>query len=254
MNRPPIHEEHARAPADSLGIAVDRNADVPIGIQIAWAIRARIGDGTLKPDQQLPALRDLAAATGVNINTARVVYQRLEQDGLIDSRHGTGTFVAATPRGSSVVGQIAADAAREAHANGIDPRDVASALYIALEDAARPDAGAERRRLLRMQIHALELAIGEIQAEQPRRTIKAKPTSAAVGPRILATKELEGVRRSLLHRLAALQAPSHEAPRGGQKPPSSPRRERSPKKAAAPTESKPKRRSQPSKRVAPASS
>src|SRR6476469_9864582 len=81
---------------DNLRIAVDRDADVPIGVQIAWTIRARIGDGTFAPGQRLPGLRALADATGVNFNTARAVYQRLESDGLVDSRRGAGTFVTST--------------------------------------------------------------------------------------------------------------------------------------------------------------
>ena len=66
-----------------LGIAIDRDADVPIGVQLGWVIRARIGDGTLRPGQRLPGLRDLAEAAGVNINTVRAVYQRLEHEGLV---------------------------------------------------------------------------------------------------------------------------------------------------------------------------
>ena len=33
---------------ENLGIAIDRRGEVPIGVQIAWAIRARLGDGTLR--------------------------------------------------------------------------------------------------------------------------------------------------------------------------------------------------------------
>jgi len=68
----------AKASLEPLRIAIDRGAEVPIGVQIAWAIRARIGDGTLTPGQRLPGIRELAEATGVNFNTIRVVYQRLE--------------------------------------------------------------------------------------------------------------------------------------------------------------------------------
>ena len=84
--------------------SIDRDAEVPIGVQLAWALRARIHDGTFKPGQRLPALRDLADVTGVNVNTVRAVYQRLDQEGLIDSQHGSGTFVGPAPSRRSTWG------------------------------------------------------------------------------------------------------------------------------------------------------
>ena len=191
---------------ENLGIAIDRRGEVPIGVQIAWAIRARLGDGTLRPGQRLPGLRELAEATGVNANTVRAVYQRLEQDGLITSLQGSGTFVTSRAQGSSDAGRIAAGAAREAYASGIDPRDVAAALYASPDGPAQPDDGAERRGLLRMQISALELALGEIEAEHPGAASMAEPDRTIAGPRLLGTRELEAVRGHLLRRLAALQS------------------------------------------------
>ena len=49
--------------------------------------------GWESPGDRLPGLRDVAEATGVNVNTVRTVYQRLEREGLIDSQQGSGTFV-----------------------------------------------------------------------------------------------------------------------------------------------------------------
>lgn len=109
------------------GLEIDRNADVPIGVQLAWALRSRIDEGELAPGQRLPGLRDLAEATGMNVNTVRAVYQRLEQEGLTESQQGSGTFVTTNPRQRSAVGAIAASAAREARDTGVDPREVAAA-------------------------------------------------------------------------------------------------------------------------------
>src|SRR5271155_4194116 len=109
------------------GLAIDREAEVPIGVQLAWALRSRVGDGRFKPGQQLPGLRDLAEMIGVNVNTVRAVYQRLEQEGLLDSRQGSGTFVASTPPRPSAIATIAADAARAAHETGGEPREGAAA-------------------------------------------------------------------------------------------------------------------------------
>src|ERR687887_393592 len=71
-----------------------RADDLPLGAQLAWRLRALIGSGQLGPGDRLPGVRELASGAGVNVNTARAVYRRLEEDGLIESRHGLGTFVA----------------------------------------------------------------------------------------------------------------------------------------------------------------
>jgi GntR family transcriptional regulator len=145
--------------SDRFEVSIDRDAEVPIGVQLAWALRARIQDGGVEPGQRLPTLRELAEATGVNINTVRSVYQRLDQEGLIDSQQGSGTFVASTRRGPPNVATIAADAARAAHETGIDPREVAATLYVSSEFRTPPsDLPATRRRTLRTDIAVLERA------------------------------------------------------------------------------------------------
>ena len=74
-------------------LRVERDTGVPIGTQLAWALSERISKGTLKPGDKLPSVRELAAEAGVNVNTARAVYARLEREGLIRSEQGRGTFV-----------------------------------------------------------------------------------------------------------------------------------------------------------------
>jgi DNA-binding transcriptional regulator YhcF (GntR family) len=201
-----------REAAQSLAvdIAVDRDAEIPIGVQLAWALRTRIRAGALTPGDRLPGLRDVAEATGVNVNTVRTVYQRLEQEGLIDSQQGSGTFVASTPRHSSAVTTIAADAAREARETGVDPRDVAAALYVSpgASTAASPaNEATERRRLLREQIEALERTLVELEVKHPG---VAPPATTAhprenAGPALLGATELEQVRAVLLRRLSTVQ-------------------------------------------------
>ena len=128
-----VERQSAKVQLESLRIAIDRDAEVPIGLQIVWALRVRIHDGRFKPGQRLPGLRELAGATGVSINTVRAVYQRLEQERLIDNVQGRGTFVEPTPRKASSVATIVANAAREARETGVDPREVAAALYVSRE-------------------------------------------------------------------------------------------------------------------------
>ncbi len=195
---------------------MDRAGEIPIGVQLAWALRARIGDGRLAPGRRLPGLRELADMLGINANTARAVYQRLEQEGLIDSRQGTGTFVASTPPEPSAVGQIAADAARQARRTGVDPRQVAAALYVTSEPPADIMAkgaalAAGRRRELRTQIAALEQTLSEIQVRHPGLIPAPAESLRHAGPRLLGVEELERVRAQLVRRLAAAE-PLLESP------------------------------------------
>jgi DNA-binding transcriptional regulator YhcF (GntR family) len=192
--------------SSALDITVDRDAEIPIGVQLAWALRTRIRDGRFKPRQRLPGMREVAEATGVNVNTVRAVYQRLEQEGLIDSQQGSGTFVASTPQRPSAVATIAADAAREAHETGVDPREVAAALYVSRGSSAPPaDEEAKRRRLLRQQIAALERTLVELEAKHPGVAPSSTHTRAGIGPVLLDAVELEHVRSMLVRRLSIVQ-------------------------------------------------
>ncbi len=198
----------------ALDISVDRDAEIPIGVQLAWALRSRIRDGRFQPGQRLPGLREVAEATGINVNTARAVYQRLEQEGLIDSQQGSGTFVAAAPPQLAAVTAIAADAAREAHETGVDPREVAAALYVSPAAVADPsslapapaDDAAERRRALRAQIASLERTLGEIEAKHPGVAPARDAAHTGRGPTLLDAGELEQVRTMLVRRLTTVQA------------------------------------------------
>jgi CheY-like chemotaxis protein len=63
-------------------------------LAIANAIRDRIADGTYRNGQQLPASAALAKEHGVALMTVRQALGILQQQGVIEARHGAGTFVA----------------------------------------------------------------------------------------------------------------------------------------------------------------
>jgi GntR family transcriptional regulator len=67
----------------------------PKYLRIHAALRDRITSGQWPPGQPLPAQRELAAEFGVSIMTLRQALQLLADDGLVDARHGSGTYVAA---------------------------------------------------------------------------------------------------------------------------------------------------------------
>src|SRR3954451_158351 len=115
----------------------DAEDELPVGVQLAWRLRALIAARRLAPGERMPSVRTMADWAGVNVNTVRAVYARLEGDGLIVTRHGRGSFVADDAPGSAEVERIAAEAIEAARAAGVDPREVA---ITALVSSALPEA------------------------------------------------------------------------------------------------------------------
>ena len=72
---------------------LDRESGVPLGTQLAEKLEAAVRGGGLGPGDRLPSVRRMAGLAGVNVNTVRTVYARLEQRGLLSSEQGRGTFV-----------------------------------------------------------------------------------------------------------------------------------------------------------------
>lgn len=64
---------------------------------IANSLRAQIVSGELPPGSKLPGHRDLAAAHAVSVGSMREAISMLISNGLIETRAGQGTYVAASP-------------------------------------------------------------------------------------------------------------------------------------------------------------
>lgn len=78
-------------------IRVDATSFVPIYEQIKKEILRLVTTGRLKVHEPLPSIRDLAAEIIVNPNTVARAYRELEQDGLVSTQKGRGSFVARRP-------------------------------------------------------------------------------------------------------------------------------------------------------------
>lgn len=74
----------------------------PIYQQIVDQIQFRIMSGQLDVGDELPTIRGLAESLRVNPNTVARAYRELENDGLVEKRRTTGTFVAELPANRSV--------------------------------------------------------------------------------------------------------------------------------------------------------
>jgi GntR family transcriptional regulator len=75
--------------------AMDAGDRTPLHAQLERGIKAAIATGRLAVGEQLPTVRQLAVDLRVNANTVAKVYAYLERAGMLETRRGVGTFVAA---------------------------------------------------------------------------------------------------------------------------------------------------------------
>lgn len=74
-------------------IQVDLTDHVPIYIQLMNQIKHMIATGELQPGDQLPTVRQLAADLRVNFNTVARAYRLLDEESIISTQHGRGTYI-----------------------------------------------------------------------------------------------------------------------------------------------------------------
>lgn len=72
---------------------VDPRAPEPPSEQLAEQVRLEVAAGRLGPGDQLPSVRQVAAAARVNPNTVSRAWRELEFEGTVEGRSGTGVFV-----------------------------------------------------------------------------------------------------------------------------------------------------------------
>jgi GntR family transcriptional regulator len=72
---------------------IDFTSHSPIYVQLTEQIKHKIATGDLVPGDQLPTVRQLAADIRINFNTVARAYRMLDDDGIISTQHGRGTFI-----------------------------------------------------------------------------------------------------------------------------------------------------------------
>lgn len=129
-------------------LSVDPSDPRPIYIQIVDEVRRAVVRGALGPGDPLPSVRELARRLRVNPNTVQQAYRELEQEGLVETRRGRGSFVSPGTRAGGeardrVIQELAAGALREAARAGVTPEE----LLEAIRAAAQPGREARRTRI-----------------------------------------------------------------------------------------------------------
>jgi GntR family transcriptional regulator len=135
--------------ADTLSISLSDATGVPFYRQIEDQLASLIRSGRLAPGTALPSVRALAAKLLVSVITTRRVYDDLEREGLVESRQGQGTFVAAEVERAS-------------------------------QRKARADA---RDALAQAVLRARQLGLADEEIRSQLQTILSKKNGGANGPR-----------------------------------------------------------------------
>jgi DNA-binding transcriptional regulator YhcF (GntR family) len=187
--------------------SVDHSSDLPVGAQLHWQLRAFIRTGQARAGERLPSVRDLAERCGVNVNTVRAVYRRLEDESLLTSRQGAGTFVAAGAPVSAELRELVDESLARAREEGVEARELAVSLH-AVSPAPLPSIGRDSdqraaRRELRRQIGRLEAELASYPRElQPPPSPEERPHH---GGRIAGVAELEATRDELIERVTRVR-------------------------------------------------
>lgn len=78
----------------AIEIQISPGTAAPIYRQVIDQVRLAIASGGLQAGEQLPSVRGLAERLLVNPNTIARAYREMERDGVLESRHGQGVFIA----------------------------------------------------------------------------------------------------------------------------------------------------------------
>jgi GntR family transcriptional regulator len=115
-------------------LSINLSDGLPIYRQIANQVRYMVASGVLCPGEELPSIRTLALRLKVTPNTVVKAYGELESAGVIEKRHGAGTFVTdsrlplARRERERIIGQRIDALLAEARQLGFSPRELLEAV------------------------------------------------------------------------------------------------------------------------------
>jgi GntR family transcriptional regulator len=75
-------------------LSINQHDNRPIYLQIINQIKEQVGNGTLKPGDELPSVREVADNLGINLHTVRNAYLKLRDQGIINLHLGRRARIA----------------------------------------------------------------------------------------------------------------------------------------------------------------
>jgi GntR family transcriptional regulator len=82
---------------NKLTFNLDIRSGLPIYTQIVNQIQSQLVNGIIKPGDQLPTVRALAQELRVNFNTVARAYRILDEERIISTQQGRGTYITEIP-------------------------------------------------------------------------------------------------------------------------------------------------------------
>ena len=126
-------------------IQIDLQSRVPLYEQLQEQIIRLSMLGILDENQQLPSVRARAREVGVNPNTVAKAYQQLEQQGIIYTVSGRGSFVSPDVLSLQSLRQAALqevlDAVDKALSRGVSPQQLLDAIRQQLDSLSPCNQG-----------------------------------------------------------------------------------------------------------------
>lgn len=126
-------------------IQIDLQSRVPLYEQLQEQIIRLSMLGILDENQQLPSVRALAREVGVNPNTVAKAYQQLEQQGIIYTVSGRGSFVSPDVLSLQSLRQAALqevlDAVDKALSRSVSPQQLLDAIRQQLDSLSPCNQG-----------------------------------------------------------------------------------------------------------------
>jgi GntR family transcriptional regulator len=120
---------------------LDFRGHIPIYVQIVERVKHMIATEVLKPGDQLPTVRQLAADLRVNFNTIARAYRMLDEAGVISTQQGRGTYVLeplppeqATRLRKTALEELAKSFLQEAERMGFEIEEIAEVYEALIKD------------------------------------------------------------------------------------------------------------------------
>jgi GntR family transcriptional regulator len=113
----------------------------PLYLQIMDEVRRALVVGTLRAEDPVPSVRELASQLVVNPRTVLQAYRELEREGVLYVRRGQGTFVASDARADrrALARDVAKRTLLEARRNGLGVEELIKTIRkVAGEEEEEP--------------------------------------------------------------------------------------------------------------------
>lgn len=137
-------------------IKLDFRAGEPLYMQIARQVEQMVAGGALQVGDQLPTVRELATELRINFNTVARAYHVLDEQGLISTQRGRGTYIWEQPTEEimqklkqKTLEELAQRYLQDSHNLGYSPQQAADVLQqmIAAASTAGVEASSENQEM-----------------------------------------------------------------------------------------------------------